>query len=642
MARDALEALLEHDTGIGDRYLFSWASSGIPLLRRLAVHGWAERQDATADAKIDWLRDTGWLSDLLARHETMRLLVRALPDASQDTADKMVQHVLDGLSDNPAEGASIEQAMTAAEWNPRGADDRDRSVYDYLAWIADHRPGLESAKEALAAVQARYPHWERRDHPDFLIWTSSDSGSWLEPDELVDPDRLHELIERDPEQATRYLQSSRSDASSPGWADERWHNALGVLRDTAEEHPGDGLAMIDLLTDGGGTGDRDDDQWIADAVLGAWVNTEIGDALYEPIATRLSRIWETGTSRWTRGTGILGGGVGPLTHAINHWAGRTAQIALRLVSHEYQQPGTDRAGLSDRLKAAMETMISGVGTAAEYAQVILAGKVRLLFAADEQWCRDKILPLLDPQADQDRAVRCWDGYLHVGGAHPKLLEAGLLASYLKIAPIADRWDDASRRSFYMHLAAIALFTGINPIEHGWLDEFTAHADPDSRTRWIRAVRAELNSLSTSAADAQWDSWMHDYWDRRLWSIPQEMTATEASHLAEWAACLGDRFPQAVELATDYPAPISEFLPVTLGRTGDEANRTDHLVEHPEQAAQLLTHLLANIDKIPPPYESIMSAYLGEVVPVLLDRLDAEHADPLREQAARLRISPYSN
>ena len=623
VARDSLEALLEHDPEVGDWYLLSWAASEMPLLRRLAVHGWAERQDATADAKVGWLRGTGLVSDNYMRHEAMRLLAVALPTASEESAGEMVAHVLEGLSADPED---------------EGAEGRDRLVYDYLAWIGSHVPDLAGARAALAQVQARYPLWEPKHYPDFVIWTSAGFVDGLDPEELADPDRLHLLIQDDPRRAAESLQDARDDASSGGWADERWHSVLGVLRGVAEEHAADGVAMIDFLTEGGGTGDADDDQWIADAVLGAWVDAEIGDGLYEPVAARLLRIWETGASRWTRGTGIYGSGIGPLNHAINHWSGRAAQIALRLAGYEYQQNITERTGLSELLRTALEAMIAGAGTPSEYAQVVIAGQVGFLFAVDEQWCRENTLPLLDPGTDRETAERCWDGYLHKGGAHPALLEAGLLASYLNIAPFAEGWDDESRRAFYGHLAGLALFTGINPIEHGWLDEFTGHAEPRSRAQWIRAVSAQLEGLSASAADAQWDSWMHDYWERRLRTVPKPLTSEEATHIAEWATCLGGRFPQAVDLALRSDAPIAEFLPARLGRTGDDPNRTDHLTEHPEHCARLLAHLLTHTPAVPHFYATLLGAYLGEVVPVLLDRFDPEHADPLREQAARLGIS----
>ena len=49
-ARDCLESLLasSHDTAAA--YLQSWAKSDVPLLRRLAVHGWTHRRDVDASA----------------------------------------------------------------------------------------------------------------------------------------------------------------------------------------------------------------------------------------------------------------------------------------------------------------------------------------------------------------------------------------------------------------------------------------------------------------------------------------------------------------------------------------------------------------------------------------------------------------
>ncbi len=52
-ARDALTALIQQDLAVVDSTVFRWSTSGIPLLRRLAVHAHGERSDLSADDKID-------------------------------------------------------------------------------------------------------------------------------------------------------------------------------------------------------------------------------------------------------------------------------------------------------------------------------------------------------------------------------------------------------------------------------------------------------------------------------------------------------------------------------------------------------------------------------------------------------------
>ena len=51
-ARDCLESLLQPITDQALTQLASWAASDLPLLRRLAIHGWIERQDKPAAEKL--------------------------------------------------------------------------------------------------------------------------------------------------------------------------------------------------------------------------------------------------------------------------------------------------------------------------------------------------------------------------------------------------------------------------------------------------------------------------------------------------------------------------------------------------------------------------------------------------------------
>ena len=79
LARDVLEALLKHHPDLAELWLQAWAASEPHLLRRLAIHGWVERQDKTSDEKIDWLIDNGIVFAPWIRHEALRLLKEALP-----------------------------------------------------------------------------------------------------------------------------------------------------------------------------------------------------------------------------------------------------------------------------------------------------------------------------------------------------------------------------------------------------------------------------------------------------------------------------------------------------------------------------------------------------------------------------------
>ena len=100
-ARDTLNALLRCSPEEGLHYLRSWSQSAHPLLQRLAIHGWAQRDDAGPDEKLRWLMGNIDLFDWRIRHEAMQLLAVALPDASEECGNALVDLVAAHLEAGP-------------------------------------------------------------------------------------------------------------------------------------------------------------------------------------------------------------------------------------------------------------------------------------------------------------------------------------------------------------------------------------------------------------------------------------------------------------------------------------------------------------------------------------------------------------
>ena len=624
-ARDVLEALLENSDECALHYLRSWGASPMTLLRRLAVHGWAERRDVTPDQKIAELCQTGWLFEPYLRHEAMRLVAVALPQATPQSIDRLVELVAAGESkgqdQNPADAAEH------ADW----------IAFIWLEWVTRHAPEAESARRALAAIQERYPDWQPYEHMDFLLWTTVD---WLQPKFQGDANDLHKEISQDPAGAVRRLLSF-SARGDPWSGEPSREDALHWLENTVKAYPTDGIQVLDVLTGADPPDDQQACQQVAETVLRTLSGAELSDDLSRDLTERLTDIWDASTARWTAGSGIAGNSLGPLTHAINHWAGHLAEIALRLVDHMYKGAGDNWTGLPDKLRSALEEMTSGSDIASQLAQVVLASRIGFLFHVDEPWCWANVLPLLDPEEDTERAIRCWDGYLMNRPGPTKLLEIGLLDLYVAMAEQlgSDRGDTGNH--FHRRLAEIALFSGINPIEQGWLNRYTAAAEEDSRVKWIKQVSSGLAHLPVSAADAQWDAWMREYWANRLRSVPRAMTDSEATALVDWAVCLGDRFPEAADLACRHKASVRDHSMAIreLHRTDYQPEAVNHIAAHPEHAARLVTHLLANTDAAPFTAGATLAGdSLNETVPELLGRIGPDQALPLREQATRLGIA----
>ena len=613
-ARETLEALLEHHPELAEHYLRSWGNTSMPLLQRLALHGWAERRDVTADEKIATLCSSGWVSDYRLRHEAMRLAAVALPEASTEKIDGLVEHI---------------------EAELQGVDEfSERRVYEWLAWIVQHSSTAMAAKQSLSAIQTRNPEWQPSDHPDFLGWVSSGTA---ERPTLGSPEDLHQTIEDDPAEAVKHLLSFPQNAE---WDEPRWWDALSWLQSTLESHPADGIKIIDVLTGMNPPDDPHACEELAKAAFGVWTKSELGDALGQAITERLPAIWATGTAQWTRSADIERSSAGPLNQAINRWAGQLADVVLGLVHRAYQVAGAGWPGVTGPTKAVIEAMADGNDHASRHAQVVLAKRLGFLFAIDEQWCLDQVLPLLDPSIDPDRAVRCWDGLLFGRLGPPKLLETRLLGLFVDMAePLGDRHDETGKH-YHQRLAEIAVFSGINPMEQGWLASYTASASRRSRVEWIRQVSFALPHLSSKEADAQWDAWMRQYWSDRLASKPRALTDEEATALVDWTATLGSRFPEGVELACQHRASVAEhaIAILRLHHLTDQSEAVNHPEEHPEHTARLLIHLLANTETVPPHLHIPASNTLSEMIPKLLSRITREKARPLQEQAVRLGIN----
>jgi hypothetical protein len=93
-ARDCLEMLLDSGDPMGPALIDSWSASGVPILERLAIHGWCHRTDASADQKISKLTAEGWVFEDHLRHEAFRLVAQELAQASTPIGDAYVQSIV--------------------------------------------------------------------------------------------------------------------------------------------------------------------------------------------------------------------------------------------------------------------------------------------------------------------------------------------------------------------------------------------------------------------------------------------------------------------------------------------------------------------------------------------------------------------
>lgn len=636
VAGDALIALLRTHPEVGHGYLHSWARSDLSLLRRLALYGWAERQDVTGDEKIQWLLETGWLYDWQVQHEVFALIAKSLAGSS----DEVAGHLLDAALGGPDEVT----------------EHSDYSTYNLLVWLAKSAPDYTAATAALASIQEQHPEFRPREHPDFTSW--HETGA-VAPQPPMEPGELHECIASDAAAALDVLLQFRED-SSP-WAGPTWYDTLGLVRVTVAEWPEDGHALCSALDS------LSDQPEIVAAVIEGWAQAELDEGQYgaavdavmalldepgvaDPAARFLcdqamadaEREWATRSqearslARAIWQAGAASGEQHPkpvdgtwLARAIISWAGRVAEFWVHSISSEWRADPDGWVGLEPEIASALEDMVDGEGLEHALAQVVLASQLLFLFGADAAWSRKRVLPLLDWEANPNSAPRCWAGYLKRGGFNDRLLEAGMLAKYMGAVTHAPSMGDKLQRSFCEHLATVAVQSEVDP--WSWLSKFTSLATPEIRVLWMRAVGWQLDKLGSEIAEAVWDRWAKRYWDDRLASSPVALAGDEASALSEWPPSLRKSFGEAVDLSLRVPARLLEHTRLL------REPRSDLVDQSPHDVSRFVTHLLAGTQS---PFYVAYS--LATLVPRLRAVIGADGVRPIVEQALRLGCTDASD
>lgn len=623
-ARDCLEALLDTGDDLGVAYLNNWARSEVPMLRRLAVHGWVHRTDVDSTAKIVWLRDKGWLFDHQLRHEVFRLIEAALPAASESVADALVSDVVAGPDD------IVDQSHRAYE------------RFNALAWIIRHAPNLKSAREAFDQVRADHPEFAERPHPDLLSWMEASTVGRQPP---MTATELNKRIGADAAAAIAELRRYE-DATFP-FDGPTWQDAVAVLVEAVRDHPADGFAVLEATG-----GDHAD---IVGAVIRGWAGATVDEETAEAILDRLSHVdlavvtdevsrllsdggrGDASPTEWHRFSAarrlaadlwaaLIANPPDPdvedwLGRAINHPAGRLAQFWAHAVAADWRAAGDSWKGLPSETSAALELLLAADDDRAAMVEVVFASQVLFFFGADRSWCETHVLPLLD-WSNPLRARRTWDGFLMWGRWNDQLLTSGLLKHYLAAAGHIDEFREEPRRQMCTHLANVAVSSDIDPLT--WILTFTVTVNVGDRVEWMNQVAWMLDQLPADAVEHQWQRWMRRYWKGRLESVPIQLTLEEASAMAAWVVHLNDSIEDGVELATMHPAGLGEHADL-LHHLDDE-----RLDRAPIAYAKLLAHLLRGTQS---PFWG--GHYLASIVPRLRGQPEPVEVQAIVEEAMRL-------
>ncbi len=631
MARDSVEYLLDQHLEIGSGVVASWARAESPLLRRLAVHGWSHRKDKSSEEKVTWLLTDRRLFDDGAKHENFRLIKLNFAGCSEALRNRVVETV---VRDTPQ------------------SEYRDYSIYNFLIWISETGPELESVAKALRSICEEHPEYEPSEYPDFDHWGMS--GSVVSAFPLA-ADELHQRIQEDAGSALGDV-VALSSYEQPGRSG--WQDALECVSTAVVRWPEDGKLLLtyadDLETvpeeeglwraviDGWTRAALDNDQWrsVLDTLerrpKGADINhatarlLEIGarrgDNEIPPNlrheARQLARsIWSDITD--TDLPGVSGDGwYGPARYGR---AGIIAEFWIHSISGDWRSAGDNWSGLSTEVKNELDLMIADDGPRGAAARTIFGSYLRFLFGADEQWCGNILLPLFSWRATAEAAAQqVWDGYLQGrGGWNDRLLDHGLLDLLVNETPRVETHQPVLVAHLCAQLAGIALNSKTDPVGTGWLRRFISLASPVTRHLWAGKVRESLSRSPSELAESRWKTWIRTYWEQRLESVPVPLSPAEAAEMAGWTPYFTESFPEAVRLATSSRATLAPRAHVVHGLI-----HSDVLKRHPHDSIALLTHLLSHtrLGEIEPDYQ------LEDCVTVLRENTDSLNLIPLVEAA----------
>ncbi len=594
-ARDLIEWMLQQEPGRARAAIEAWSTSGVPLLKRLAIHGVTESPQMDSDEKIGWLLDNDYLYVSHLKHEVFRLLAQVYANASRPARTRLLKR--------------IDRGPVGPDAKALGRRRREKRAYNLFVWLCRAAPSCSLAADRLKAMEEAHPDFRPPDRLDFRTWTVEWEGT-------RSPVTVEELLNKNPDEEVGWLLTYQGDefagpdreglliaitnaagqsfrwswqlvvalAKRREWRSDIWGSVLSGWQKTPltknqwrrvlnlVTHRGELLRFPHSVAELLEQGISREHGVIPLSCLSLAEN--LAGKLFDACAKNLLNEEDLETQDW-------------LLRAINHPGGKTVEFWLRALSKRHAQTGQRWRGLPMKYKQYFEKAISGTSSTAELGRVLLASQLRFLFALDAEWCREKILPLLDWSGDERQAQQAWHGYLDWGRWHEALLP-NLLPLYEQAFPKLSSELLSKRERFCEHLASIALYSSSNPMSDGWLQQFLLEADPGSHKSWASSIGSQLLGVNKQSIQDLWRRWMDDYWSQRNTGVPLLLSEAEKAEMLLWILPLEPIFPVVVEKICATSAPDLKHTQLYYELVEKKFAR-----KYPEPLTRLLQHLLSN-------------------------------------------------
>ena len=591
IVRDCLEWLASGDPPYVGRWCEYHVDSSAPLLRRLSIHTVSERQDLSADVKIEWLVEHCVVNDNAVRHETFRLAAGAYPHSSPESRLALIEGITAFRSplEDP-EGRELTEAYHRYEW---------------LEWLSRADRDCEFLRRSLEETKDQHPDFSPREHPDLVFsagrmqrvvgtpssWTAQQLLSmpfdeWLPvaldgsttEDSLRPRDQLIDCVAEaaslDPEWGIRLASRMTGNAA---WDTRLWRGVLEGWCSAAM----DGNVLAGVL------------EVLSDESLFSEHGTQIAGAL-RSLSVKHHGLLDEGSWKvaheiarklWPY-VSSLGNRVSDhdwYSHAINHPAGALAQFWVQSIDAWRSVQDPKPAAFTEEYQAALAEMVDDGGWGSTLARIVLMSRLSFLAFVDENWVSQKLMPLLTP--GKDDFVPAWEGLTHCSRIAPGT--ADLLAQpFLKAIELVDSdFSDALKNRFIDRYIVLFTWFVSGPTDE-WITKLFKHGDSGVRLQFVLKIGHILGSLEQTELSQWWATWMKGYWENRLVGVPAKLDETEIVNMIVWAFQMGELFPQAVELAARMPSVPSNRALVFM--SFDKSDKV--LSSYPCDAAKLLIFL----------------------------------------------------
>ena len=620
-ARDCLEHLASSDSGIVARWCEDFATSTVPLLRRLTAHALSVRQDLSPDAKCAWLLGRMDIHDPASHHEMFRVIRQIYPELSD--ADRST--LIEAIRVYRYPGDEHAQLRTAARH------------FDWFEWLNRDAPDCPFLARELEAIKAQFPQLQPSEHPDLTHYVSQvvridDKTPWT----------VERILSRPADQWVHdFLTFAPTDPLGPSR-----NGLLLSIEEAATREYSWGITLSDALVD--------KTQWESDlwaALLRAWSKSELTNEQRLEVLTRLNEpelrqahIYpiadflceshkpsrdlrldesldtanELALDMWDR----LAHTVYDterfkdwLTQAINHPAGNLAQFWIFSLWMTRNSQDPVPTSLTGHYLTALSRIAGDATIIGTLGRTVLCRGFAFLLEADDTWTTDHLLPLFHVEAGQPDSTAAWCGYLYGNNTSIIAIEAMKPMLFAAAGGLHTGFNDEILTERFIEAYTFTLFFYIEDPLPQWIPRLLQNTEEDKLHLFATYVLYNLRQIDGPQRLACWDRWLKRYWKARLQGVPRPLSAEEIDTMLTWIPLLEIKFSQAIDIAIQMPQ-----MNLTTGFVLDEIVEANFHDTHPEPVAKLMGYLR---------HCRISPTAWQEAAPAIHQLLESDIPDPLK-------------